>query len=131
MKRLALLVLGSSLFAAPALAAPVVIHDHDTLALSAAGDKVADTESLDPGNLPKEPHGTVIVRGADGKQIAQYDPCKDCKYTDIAWSPKGDVFAFIGRGVGKATLYLVEGGKLRTLTTITGVANTVRFSPDG
>ena len=64
MKRLALLAFGPLLFAAQAMAAPVVIHDHDTLALSAAGDKVADTESLDPGNLPKEAHGSVIVRGA-------------------------------------------------------------------
>src|ERR1700744_399114 len=42
--------------AGPAIAAPVVIHDYDHLALSPKADRVADVESDDPGNLPDDPH---------------------------------------------------------------------------
>ena len=125
----ALVLLG----AAFAEAAPVVIRDHDALAISASGDRVADVEAIDPGNLAEEAHGAVVVRTADGKLAAQYDPCPACKYSDTAWSPRTDTLAFIGADwkAGKTTLYLVEQGKLREAAQIGGVANTVRFAPDG
>jgi dipeptidyl aminopeptidase/acylaminoacyl peptidase len=123
--------------AAPALVeaatAPVVIRDHDALALAPAGDRIADVEAVDPGNLPEEAHGAVVVRGADGKVLAQYDPCKTCKYSDTAWAPNTDKLAFVGYDApaGKTTLYLVATGSLRAAAQIDGVANTVRWAPDG
>ncbi|HEY8950314.1 MAG TPA: prolyl oligopeptidase family serine peptidase [Rhizomicrobium sp.] len=105
------------------------IHNFEKLSLAPAGDKVADVESVDPGNLPKEPHGTVVLRGADGEVIATYDPCKDCKYANTAWSK--DALAFTATAAGKATIYIVQNGKLRAATVVSGVANTLRFSPDG
>jgi dipeptidyl aminopeptidase/acylaminoacyl peptidase len=118
---------------AQATTRPVVIRDHEALALAPAGDRVADVESLDPGNLSEEAHGAVVVHAADGKLIAQYDPCKTCKYSDAAWSPKGDALAFVATDAtaGKTTLDVVDQGATRTVTTIAGVANTVRWSPDG
>ncbi len=118
---------------AQAMPQPVVIRDHDALALSPAGDRVADVEALDPGNLPEEAHGAVVVHAADGKAIATYDPCKTCKYSDTAWSPAGDKLAFLATDwmAGKTTLHVVEKGVVRTATTIVGVANSVRWSPDG
>ena len=114
-------------------AAPVIIHDHDALAISATGDRVADVEATDPGNLSEEAHGAVVVRGADGKVLAQFDPCKTCKYSDTAWAPQADAVAFIGADTkaDKTTLYIVEHDTLREAAHIAGVANTVRWSPDG
>ena len=110
----------------------VVIHDHDALALSPAGDRVADFEALDPGDLPEEAHGAIVVRAADGKVIAEYDPCKTCKYSDTAWSSKG-ALAFLASdaALGSATIFVVDKDKLRELTSIAGVANTLRWAPDG
>lgn len=118
---------------AQAAAEPVVMHEYDALALSPAGDRVADVEAIDPGNLPDEAHGAVVVRGADGKLIAQYDPCKACKYSDTAWSPNGNSLAFVASDsdAGKATLYVIENGAAREVAGVTGVANTARWSPDG
>ena len=98
------LILKSALFAgagalvlgiAQAASEPVVLREHDALSLSPAGDRVAAVEAVDPGNLPDEAHGIVVVRTQDGKQIAQYDPCETCKYSDTAWSPNGNRLAFI------------------------------------
>ena len=117
--------------AVSAASAQNAIHNFENLSLASAGDKVVDVESVDPGNLPKEPHGSVVLRGADGKVIATYDPCKDCKYADTAWSPKGDALAFTATASGRATIYIVQNGKLRAGAAVSGVANTLRFSPDG
>jgi len=118
---------------AHAVAEPVVIREYDALALAPAGDRIADVEALDPGNLPEEAHGAIVVRAANGKLIAQYDPCKTCKYSDTAWSPNGDLLAFLATdsAAGRTTLYLVENDAPREASSIGGVANTVRWSPDG
>ncbi len=122
-----------SLFTVAAQAAPVVIRDHDHLALSANGDRVADVEADDPGNLPEEPHGRVVVHDTHGTVLGSYDPCATCKYSDTAWSPSGDTLAFIATDskAGTAALYAVTNGKPKLLTSISGVANTVRYAPDG
>jgi dipeptidyl aminopeptidase/acylaminoacyl peptidase len=118
---------------AHAVAEPVVIREYDALALAPAGDRIADVEALDPGNLPEEAHGAVVVRSAGGKLIAQFDPCKTCKYSDTAWSPHGNLLAFLAAdsAAGKTTLYVVESDAPREASSIDGVANTVRWSPDG
>lgn len=120
-----------ALAATSAAAAPVVIRDHDHLALAPAGDRVADVEALDPGNLADDPHGKVVLRAADGKILAQYDPCKTCRYSDTAWSPDGGRLAFVASVKGKATLYVVDGKAPRAALVVSGIANTVRFAPDG
>jgi dipeptidyl aminopeptidase/acylaminoacyl peptidase len=132
--RLNLPALASLVFlvANPVCAAPTVIRQFDALALSPAGDRTADVEALDPGNLPALPHGTVVVRGADGKVVAQYDPCKICKYSDTAWSAKGMLsFVATDEAAGKATLFVADKTAPRVAVVISGVANTLRWSPDG
>jgi dipeptidyl aminopeptidase/acylaminoacyl peptidase len=117
----------------PSAAAPVVIRDHDHLALSPKGDLILDVEADDPGNLSDDPHGKVVMHSADGKLLGTYDPCGTCKYSDTAWSPDGSAFAFIAADgkKGLATIYVVQNGKARVASEITGVANDIRFSPDG
>ena len=124
---------GAALAGTAVFAAPVVIRDHDHLALSPRGDRVVDVEASDPGNLAEDPHGQVVLRDAGGKILKTFDPCKTCKYASTVWSPKGDAFAFIAtdQKAGTATLYAIENGKPRTLTVVKGVANTVRYSADG
>ncbi|HVX85933.1 MAG TPA: S9 family peptidase, partial [Phycisphaerae bacterium] len=114
-------------------AAPVVIRDHDHLALAPKGERMANVEASDPGNLADSPHSVVVVRDASGKVQAAYDPCRACQYADTAWSPSGDALAFIAtdRKRGTATLYAVEKKTPRALAVIKGIANTVRYSPDG
>ncbi|HEY4112687.1 MAG TPA: S9 family peptidase [Rhizomicrobium sp.] len=116
----------------PASQPKTVIHTYDHLALAASG-RMADVEADDPGNLPEEAHGHVTVRDASGKILASYDPCKACKYSDTAFSPKGDALAFIATDekAHKAMLMVAANGAPRTLASIDGVANTVRWSPDG
>jgi dipeptidyl aminopeptidase/acylaminoacyl peptidase len=123
----------AALVAVPGTAAPVVIRDHDNLALSPKGGRLLDVEALDPGNLADDPHGLVMLRDGAGKVLATYDPCKTCRYDSPAWSPSGAALVFIAsdRKAGTATLYAVEKGKPHALTVIKGVANTPRFSPDG
>ncbi len=114
-----------------ASAAPVVIHQFEALALAPGGDRTATVELNDPGNLPQLPHGAVVVRGADGKIQSRFDPCKTCKYSDTAWSSKGDL-AFIASDekAGTATLYVADKGAARVVVTLKGNANTARWSPD-
>ena len=109
------------------------LRDHQALAVSPAGDRVLNVETLDPGNLSEEAHGTVVLRDAHGKILAQHDPCSSCKYGDTAWSPRGDAFAFVAADfkAGKTTIYVVANDALRDLITIEGTANTLRFAPDG
>ena len=115
--------LGFLATSAEAAGQKVIIHTFDRLAISPQGDRAADVEASDPGNLPEEPHVVVVERGSDGKIAATYDPCKNCKYSDTAWSAKGDL-AFIATDdkSEKATLFAVSDGKLRAVATITGVA---------
>ena len=133
MKIISFAAFGAALAITAAAAEPVVIRDHDHLALSPRGDRVVDVEASDPGNLADDPHGQVVLRDAGGKILKVFDPCKACKYASTAWSPSGDAFAFIAtdRKLGTATLYAVETGKARVLTVIKGVANSVRYSADG
>ncbi len=124
------------LFSGTALAAPaslVTIHQFDDLALSPDGAKTATVESDDPGNLADEPHGVVTVRDAVGKIVAHYDPCTVCRYSGLTWSPKGDALVFLAadKKASKTTLYRVASGDPQSLTVVSGVANTPRFSADG
>src|SRR5512146_1613404 len=119
--------------AAPAFAAPSVMHQFADLALAPDGNRTATIESDDPGNLAEEPHGAVTVRDAGGKVVAHYDPCSTCRYSNPAWSPKSDMLVFLAADdkAGKTTLYGVQSGAPKALTVIAGVANTPRFSADG
>lgn len=101
------------------------LHDFEDLSLAPAGDRVLNVESFEAG------HGVIVLRDSRGTVIAQYDPCHACKYADTAWSPRGDAIAFTGAVAGKTTLYIVQKGSLRVSAQIMGVANTLRFSPDG
>src|ERR1700722_15395927 len=87
-----------ALLAAAALetsSAPPVRQFHD-LALTAAGDRIADVESTETGEEAARPHAALIIRSArDGSVLRTLDPCPTCTYASPAWSPKGDALAFL------------------------------------
>jgi dipeptidyl aminopeptidase/acylaminoacyl peptidase len=112
------------------------LRTYGGLALSAAGDRLVTVEASDPGGLPKRPHGSVVVRdAASGKILTQFDPCSACAYERPVWSADGRQVAFIASDskAGTATVYVagVSGTAAKAITTVKGVANTVRWSPDG
>jgi dipeptidyl aminopeptidase/acylaminoacyl peptidase len=119
---------------AMAAAGPEGMHDYRALALNASGERLAAVESLNSGGESKRPHGAIKVRdAANGKILAAYDPCAACSYDFPSWSPDRAALSFIGSDskAGTATLYVAADGKVSALTTIKGVANTARWSPDG
>jgi dipeptidyl aminopeptidase/acylaminoacyl peptidase len=130
MKHISFAVLGVTLAISTATAAPVVIHDRDHLAFSGKG-LFADVEADDPGNLPDDPHGVVVVRDVKGKFQTKYDPCKDCKYSDLAWYYGMLAFVATDRKDGTATIFLQHELGFEPIACFKGVANTLRFSPDG
>jgi dipeptidyl aminopeptidase/acylaminoacyl peptidase len=128
-------VLASLMAAAGVVAAaPQGMHEYRALAISGAGERVAAIESVDPGGLPKRPHAVINVRdAASGKVLASYDPCASCAYDFPSWSPDRNALAFIATDAKArtATLYVAADGKITAVTTVKGVANTARWSPDG
>jgi len=109
------------------------LHDFASLALAPSGTQTLDVEAADAGNLPQEPHASVVLRDARGRRVAAFDPCATCKYSDTAWAPHDAAFAFVGsdHAAGKTFIYRVAGGRLETLSTLDGSANALRFAPDG
>jgi dipeptidyl aminopeptidase/acylaminoacyl peptidase len=110
------------------------VRQYRDLALSAAGDKVAAVEVVQTGEEPRMPHGALVIRSTkDGKILEQYDPCPTCTYSGPAWSPKGETLAFLAvdEKAFSANLDVIEQGKLRTVATVDGIAETPRWAPDG
>ena len=67
------------------------IHNFEKLSLAPGGDRIVNVENVDPGNMTKEPHGAVVVRGAtdtymwDDRSLA-FHRCKICGCV-THWSP--------------------------------------------
>jgi len=139
--------LAASAFAAPPATAPATaavdaptssaappIHTFSSLVIAPSGDRVASIENLQSLTSAEQLHGLVIVRSArDGRTLETIDPCATCNYASLAWSSDGRSLAFIATDstAGRARVMLAEGGAVKTLASLEGVANTPRFSPDG
>ena len=116
-----------------AFAAEPGVHQYGAVALSPAADVVASVDSLDLPDQTTLPHGKIVLRSATGAVIAAHDPCADCRYAGLSFSPDGKAIAFIAsdRKAGTAALDVIENGKVRTIASVKGVAETPRWSPDG
>ena len=113
--------------AAPALAAP--LHSYGSLALSPAGDRIADVEGDGVAR------GKIVIRSVrDGRILTTIDPCASCNYSGLTFDAGGSL-AWLQRDrvTGTTTLVVGDGGKRapRVVATIKGIAQTPRFSPDG
>ncbi|MBB5716150.1 S9 family peptidase [Sphingomonas aerophila] len=123
--RLSALLLLASVTAGPALAE---LHRFSALTLAPSGREMADVEN------GTGTHSVIVVRSArDGRIVRQIDPCATCSYSGLTYSPGGDRIAFVARDrtKGTATLMVATGGTATTVATVSGLASTPRFSPDG
>jgi len=109
--------------AVPALAAPV---NYGGLALTPAGDRIATVET--GGGKAK-----IVIRAVKtGAIVTTLDPCATCSYSGLTFAADGTL-AFLARdrAKGEVVLDIVEGGTVRAVATIKGIAQTPRFAPDG
>jgi dipeptidyl aminopeptidase/acylaminoacyl peptidase len=126
-----------SLVAAAALqaATPATpsVHGYNALTLAPGGKRLAAIESAEAVGAVSDNRAAVVIRSAKGEITNRFDPCETCRYSGPAWSADGQKLAFIGSDMkaGTATLFVVEGDKTRVVTTVTGVASTARWAPDG
>lgn len=125
-------LLASMAAAGVCAAAPDAMHGYRALAMTAGGERIAALESVDGAKTAPR----VTVRDtASGKVVATYDSasCGQCRFDAPVWSPDGNAIALIGTDAQarNAHVLVLQGGKLVTVATIKGVANTVRWSPDG
>jgi len=115
--------------AVPAGAA--TLHQYSSLALSPDANRIAAIESDATADSATRPHGKIVLRSAStGRIISTIDPCAACNYSDLEFGPDGQL-AFLASNAGKTKLMLERGGVPVTLTTVNGIAQDPRFSPDG
>jgi dipeptidyl aminopeptidase/acylaminoacyl peptidase len=115
--------------------APAVMRTFADVAISPTGDRIASVETDEPlGPSTTRARGPVVVRQArTGEIVATYDPCPACRYSGLAWSPRGEALAFVAfdPDKGRASLDVLRDGQVQVLASVDGVAQTPRFSPDG
>jgi dipeptidyl aminopeptidase/acylaminoacyl peptidase len=124
----ALLIVGAPVTAA------VPIHTYGALVISPGGDRIASVEGRQSLESADTPHGTIVIRAARGGRILRtIDPCRTWTYSALAWSADGESLAFLGSDAKAGTVQVLidRDGHERSLATLEGVANTLRFSPDG
>ena len=119
----------AAVLSVPATAA--TLHDYGSLAISPSGDRVAAIESDAVADSTMRPHGRIVIRSAaNGKILSTIDPCAACDYSNLVFAPDGRL-VFLSEKNGATQLMLAAGGAPVALTTIDGIAQDPRFSPDG
>jgi dipeptidyl aminopeptidase/acylaminoacyl peptidase len=112
-------------------AGAATLHEYADLALSPIGDRVAAVESDAVADSSTRAHGHIVIRStATGKILSTLDPCPACEYSGLTFGPDGRL-AFLQKDQGTVQLRLAGPGAPVTLTTIKGIAQEPRFSPDG
>jgi dipeptidyl aminopeptidase/acylaminoacyl peptidase len=129
------LALIAALAAQAAVAAPPAqIRVYERVAISPDGAQVASLESVEVAGRSEPPHAHLVIRkAADGAVVADLDPCPNCRYDDLSWSPDGARLAVVGRDRKRdvSEVYYAEAGKARVAASFHGLIAKPRFSPDG
>jgi dipeptidyl aminopeptidase/acylaminoacyl peptidase len=128
-----LLTLAALLGAAGLVSADAgAMRSYRALAMTAGGERIAAIETVEG---EKAAPRVTVRETASGRIAATYEStaCPQCHFDAPVWSPDGDAIALIGSDAkaGTASVLVLRGGKLATITTVKGVANSVRWSPDG
>lgn len=117
---------------------PGVLHQYGSVTLSADGQQIAGVETIRKPNATTEEHGAVVVRSMNGEIRSRLDPCANCRYAGVAWSPDGKRLAFTASTDGVATVYGAAPDPTRKGSYVTykvvelqGLLATPRWSPDG
>jgi dipeptidyl aminopeptidase/acylaminoacyl peptidase len=119
--------------AGPSMADPAGMRSYRMLAMTQDGGRIAAVEAVE-GEARMGPR--VVVRDTATGRIAstwQKADCAQCRLESLAWSPDQKTLAAIVADpkAGTAAVVLVRDGRATLLSTVKGVAGTVRWSPDG
>jgi dipeptidyl aminopeptidase/acylaminoacyl peptidase len=107
------------------------LHDFSGVVLDPAGRRIASIETDWTPDQPATAHGELVVRNRMGAVLEHYHACDHCRYEAPAFSPDGNSIALIGGDAHSVTVYLIERGRVQTLTHIDGLATNLRWAPDG
>jgi len=122
-----------ALLAAAGLSSAEGMRSYRSLAISGNGEHLAAIEASE-GEAKTGPR--IVVRDtATGKIVSTFvqSDCTQCRIEAPAWSPDQKAMALISTDAkaGTATVNVLRDGKLTPVAVVKGVANTVRWSPDG
>jgi dipeptidyl aminopeptidase/acylaminoacyl peptidase len=122
-----------ALLAASGLSSAEGLRSYRSLAVSGDGERIAAIESSE--GEPKTGPRIVVRDSATGKIVSTFEQsdCAGCRIEAPVWSPDGSAMALISTDAkaGTATVQVLRDGKFTPVATVKGVANTVRWSPDG
>jgi dipeptidyl aminopeptidase/acylaminoacyl peptidase len=122
-----------ALLAAAGISSAEGMRSYRSLAMSGNGERIAALESVE-GEAKQAPR-IVVRETATGKVVSLFEQsdCNGCRIEAPVWSPDGSAMALISTDskAGTATVHVLRDGKLKPVATVKGVANTVRWSPDG
>jgi dipeptidyl aminopeptidase/acylaminoacyl peptidase len=122
-----------ALLAAAGISSAEGMRSYRALAISGDGERIAALESVEGEN--KQGPRIVVRETATGKVVSLFEQadCKGCRIEAPVWSPDGSAMALISTDgkAGTATVQVLRDGKLTPVTSVKGIANTVRWSPDG
>jgi dipeptidyl aminopeptidase/acylaminoacyl peptidase len=122
-----------ALMGAAGLSAAEGMRSYRSLAISGNGERLAAIEAVEG---EAKAGARIVVRDtATGKITStfEYADCTQCRIEAPVWSPDGSAMALVSTDpkAGTATVQVLREGKLTQVASIKGVANTVRWSPDG
>jgi dipeptidyl aminopeptidase/acylaminoacyl peptidase len=122
-----------ALLAAAGASSAEGMRNYRSLAISGNGERIAALESVEGEN--KQAPRIVVRETATGQVVSLFEQsdCNGCRIEAPVWSPDGSAMALISTDgkAGTATVHVLRDGKLKPVATVKGVANTVRWSPDG
>lgn len=115
-------------------AAPPSVHHYLDLAIDPKGQHIASIDIRHETAEAVEPHGAIVLRDVtSGRETGRIDPCSQCRYSDLAWSPDGTELVFVATDetAGTASIEVAAGTTVRALTSVQGVVHAPRYAPDG
>ncbi|KQU59197.1 peptidase S9 [Sphingomonas sp. Leaf339] len=101
------------------------IHRFAAVQIAPRGDRLVAIENV------ATDHAAVVVRRVrDGGIVRTIDPCRTCSYGSPTFAADGRL-AFLVRDKGRVSVMLADDAGERQVAGFDGIAQTLRFSPDG
>lgn len=101
------------------------IRQFAAVQIAPKGDRVVAIENVTTGHA-----ALVVGRVRDGGIVRTIDPCSTCTYASPTFAADGRL-AFLARKQGRVSVMLADDAGERQIAGLDGIAQTLRFSPDG